>query len=195
MGGDGSATDGCRQQQRARYLTATPSAAGKLPSPSAQSPPASWTSTTSAWTTAAGRGCCMMHVTAWRSLPLSAESSLRLLPAPLPLLRHVSLDARLAPGGGNAIKGGGRLGQKGGLTALSPAFTHPQPTKSPPRLSRLPLVKPPQQQTPRCRQHLHPRRRSWHRHRRLRHLRRSLSPQQAPPSPATPPLPAPPPRK
>jgi hypothetical protein len=33
MGGDGSATDGCRQQQRARYLTATPSAAGRLPPP------------------------------------------------------------------------------------------------------------------------------------------------------------------
>jgi hypothetical protein len=33
MGGDGSATDGCRQQQKARYLIVTPSAAGGLPPP------------------------------------------------------------------------------------------------------------------------------------------------------------------
>jgi hypothetical protein len=33
MGGDGSATGGCRQQQNACYLTATPSAAGRLPPP------------------------------------------------------------------------------------------------------------------------------------------------------------------
>jgi hypothetical protein len=33
MGGDSSATDGCRQQQKARYLTVTPSAAGRLPPP------------------------------------------------------------------------------------------------------------------------------------------------------------------
>jgi hypothetical protein len=117
----------------------------------------------------------MIRVTAWRSLPSSAESSLRLLPAPLPLLRHVSLDARLAPGGGNAIKGGGRLGPRGGFTALSPASRHPQPTKSPPRLSQQPPVKLPQQQIPRRRQQLHPRRGSRLRNRRLCHLHRSLS--------------------
>jgi hypothetical protein len=33
MSGDGSATGGCRQQQNARYLTATPSAVGRLPPP------------------------------------------------------------------------------------------------------------------------------------------------------------------
>jgi hypothetical protein len=33
MGGDGSAPGGCRQQQNACYLTATPSAAGRLPPP------------------------------------------------------------------------------------------------------------------------------------------------------------------
>jgi hypothetical protein len=117
----------------------------------------------------------MICVTAWRSLPSSAKSRLRLLPAPPPLLRHVSLDARLAPGGGNAIKGGGRLGPRGGFPAPSSAYTHPQPTTSPPRLSWLPPVKPPQQQIPRRRQQFHPRCRSRLRHRRLRHLRRSAS--------------------
>ncbi len=33
MGGDGSATGGCRQQQQQTYLTATPPAAGRLPPP------------------------------------------------------------------------------------------------------------------------------------------------------------------
>jgi hypothetical protein len=33
MGGDGSATGGCRQQHNARYLTTTQSAAGRLPPP------------------------------------------------------------------------------------------------------------------------------------------------------------------
>jgi hypothetical protein len=40
MSGDGSATGGCGQQHNARYLTATPSGAGRLPPP----PPCSVTS-------------------------------------------------------------------------------------------------------------------------------------------------------
>ncbi len=166
MGSDGSATGGSRPQPNARYLTVTPSAAGKLP------PPLRSVSSRllDFYHECVDNGGWAIRVMAWRSLPSSAESRLRLLPALPPLLRHVSLDARLAPGGRNAIKGGGKFGPRGGFPAPSSAYTHPQPTTSPPRLSRLPPVKPPQQQIPRRRQQFHPRRRS-----RLRHLRRSAS--------------------
>ncbi len=136
--------------------------------PSTQSPPVSWNYSRNAWSTVTGWGCCTTHVTAWRSSPSSAESSL-LQPSP-PLLKNVSLDARLATGGGHVIEGGGRLELRGGFTAHSPASTHRQLKKLPPRLSRLPPDKPSLQQIPRCRQQLFPRRRSQ-----PLHLRRSVS--------------------
>ncbi len=119
---------------------------------------------------AAGRGCCTICVTAWKSLRSSAESHLRLLLPPLPLLRNASLDARPVPGGGHAIEGGRRRGLRGGFTGRSPASTHPQLMKPPPWLSWLPLVKPSHQQLPRRCQQLYPCRRSQ-----LHHLGCSVS--------------------
>ncbi len=125
MGGDGSATGGCRQQHNAHYLIATLSVASGLPPP--------LRSVTS-------RFLDFYHECVdnggWARVLYDTRDGLekliicrippRLLLTPLPLLRNASLDARQATGGGHATEGGGRRGLRGGVTARSPAFTpHP----------------------------------------------------------------------
>ncbi len=121
VGGDGSTSGGSQQGQNTFYLSATPSAASR-PSPTLRSITSHLLElccTTKAWTAVAGRGCFMLHLAAWRNLPVT-KSCLS-----LPLHNNAILDARQVVGGVQETALGGRCELRGGLTAHNPP--PPQP--------------------------------------------------------------------
>ncbi len=146
MSGVGSVSGGSRQHNTT-FLIAKPSVADRLPPPLRSVTSHLLELYHELWTMVAGRGFCKMRMVEWRSLPSHKRSSL--LPLLLLLLNHASLDAQLAKRDKHVTEGGGRLGLRGGSTALIPAHTlYPQRKTSQTQLCRLPPATPPLQTLP-----------------------------------------------